>query len=889
MAFIESVNSKANVKQFTNNDLPFSPAQPVLNSFYAVSTAGQTSIANLGFSIDTVNNPDAFFLFVDGKKLRLGSTNDYVFAAVAADGTSSQITFNQALPINLNIQAYKLGLKPEVQFTMDNRFTQLYEAESAGFQAFVNTTSFLLTATLTTGTPAAGTFYSSITNRAALVDLSQDLKPRMAVDRIMTQTLSAVQGEVGPSGEPVWSLVNDTFGQVRFVGQWSNNSSSEGPHTVGNPNDYVEITFYGTGLNILMANGNSARTAVSSIDGGADSANFVPSSLAPVLDARGYNVNQRVQLYSGQTLGIHTVRIKSTATNLRLQGFEILNESSSVKVQPGISYFKGQKIITAAQASFAYNSVVTGTRGGRVLVYQNADGSIGQAWTPVNAASATLTSADHTNEEVVRVSNYREYGAGRADDFGGNNGSGTFKAFTLEDGSTTLAGAGGFGFVTGGEAMTVSNGINTYTTITFIGTGLDIVRVDNNAGGADTFSVSIDGASPISLSTTGNTSVRTQKIVSGLPYGSHTVKLIRTSSPVTYDIYVKQFVVYQPKKPTLPAGAVELVDYNVPGNYVANTTAGDSTIAQGVLSKSFMREMTFVQGTGATQDWLVGLGASFNAGVSLSTDRLNAYAEYTFFGTGFELRGQGDSTNGSTAIAVTLNGLSATTGNFPSLVSSVYGGFTFSAGSLSQGVTSTTGAGVSISGLPLALYKVRFNNGVSGKYLRFSSLDIIEPIHSVKSNLYADLQNTLPVGSCGISDNRKFTPVKDALPSGKAWAQAVGIASSPSTTSTALVPMPDMSVTIKSAGGPLQISYSASVFGTVTSSNISLQVYIDGLVAGPVNMVYVPTGSASGESGSATFIVPVGAGVHKVDLYWNTSSGTATAQTVFRILTAREM
>jgi hypothetical protein len=40
---------------------------------------------------------------------------------------------------------------------------------------------------------------------------------------------------------------------------------------------------------------------------------------------------------------------------------------------------------------------------------------------------------------------------------------------------------------------------------------------------------------------------------------------------------------------------------------------------------------------------------------------------------------------------------------------------------------------------------------------------------------------------------------------------------------------------------------------------------------------------------SLSTIVPVSAGVHKVDVYWSVSGGTATADSTKRILSVREI
>lgn len=114
MSITKQLNSKSNIKQYSNADYPLNPKQPVLNRYSVDSTASQTVI-NLPFSIDTVNASDTLLLSVDGKLLTLGSSNDYTFTSIDAYGFSSQITLTQSITAGLNIQAIKLGFKKETE------------------------------------------------------------------------------------------------------------------------------------------------------------------------------------------------------------------------------------------------------------------------------------------------------------------------------------------------------------------------------------------------------------------------------------------------------------------------------------------------------------------------------------------------------------------------------------------------------------------------------------------------------------------------------------------------------------------------------------------------------------------------------------------------------
>lgn len=112
MSATKALNSKTNIKQATRADLPVGLRQPVINRYAADSTAAQTVI-NFGFQVDTVGNPDAFILIVDGRILTPGAANDYTFTSVNSTGFTSQVTMTFPLLVGLNIQAIKMGLKKE--------------------------------------------------------------------------------------------------------------------------------------------------------------------------------------------------------------------------------------------------------------------------------------------------------------------------------------------------------------------------------------------------------------------------------------------------------------------------------------------------------------------------------------------------------------------------------------------------------------------------------------------------------------------------------------------------------------------------------------------------------------------------------------------------------
>jgi hypothetical protein len=911
MSITRQLSSKSNIKQYSDADFPISPKQPVIARYQADSTASQTVI-NLTFPVDTVNAQDAFFLAVDGKILTLGSSADYTMTAIDSLGFSSQATLTAGIAASLNIQAWKLGVKKELEFAQDQRFVSAYDYLDKGFQGFIDT-SILMTPTTATGAPAAGTFYSSITGRASMPDLRQDLKPRMGVERIMTQSIMQLQNESGPAGEPVWSALNNTLNQIRFVGNWSAGNSVDGvfPFTQTNTTDYAEITFYGTGLNLLTYIDSLSRAFNYSVDGGSNSAGAYPASGSNVLNARNYGKNSVLNIVSGLSLGVHTIKITSNSANtFVLFGFEILNESSSIKTNPGIGYAQGKKSLLAAQASSSYSGVVTGTKGGRVLQYLSSAGVVSKAWQAVDAAQNNMTSADHTNEEVARVYSFREFGANRTDDFSRDASGVISKAFTLDDGTTALILNGNNVAVNSSAVGIDGSGANGILRFTFIGTGLSMHLLSTGGLTVGTNTISIDSSSSIGTFGTAAQTDRWVEIVSGLPYGTHTVTITSSTAGAQY-LFISQYRVYQPKKPTLPSGAIELADYNVMADFVANATSGTDTIATGVMRKGGIREFIYVDGTGGNS-WATTtaqLTPTHPGGWEMGSNHLNSYIEYTFVGTGFDFRFS-PAANRSTNIAVTLNTV-AVNASYPGaagITYSVYGtGATFGGGAANttallstvgsnildqNDASSIVGAGFRISGLPFGKYTLRFNQAAASTantYLEVNCLDIITPIHSAKSNLYADLQNTLPVGSNAISDNRKTTPIKETLPSQKAWAQAWGVVASPTLSGTSSLPMPDMSVTIKTSGGALDISYMASLLNPTLSANYIL-VLVDGVRPYTNYSLASTTVANTWHVLSDQFIYPVAAGTHKIELYWQQSAaGTLQNDATQRHLVVKEL
>jgi hypothetical protein len=425
-------------------------------------------------------------------------------------------------------------------------------------------------------------------------------------------------------------------------------------------------------------------------------------------------------------------------------------------------------------------------------------------------------------------------------------------------------------------------------TLTFVGTGLDLKIYEIGTGTIDANTLSIDGTGVGSFTgSITNGTVKTVKIASGLPYGTHTFRITRNAYSVGFNA-IQQFITYAPSLPALPAGAVALGNYCVMADYVNDSASPPTvnTVSQGVLRKLPTREMIY-SGT-----WLMdAIAPTISSGgfQTYTNSATSDYLEYTFFGTGFNFRTQGTG-GGALSWTFSLNGPANT--NWSAYTSSISAGGTAtwnsSTGLLSV-PTSAPKASLFVSGLPLGRHVVRIAK-TSGAFAGYvDCFDIITPIHTVAFNGPGIIQNTLSLGSECINDLRKFS--EQQVQPVKAWAQAVGVTSNPTTTSAAFVPLSDMSTTIKTSGGSLSISMQCSA-NNGSASAVNFDIYVDGIRIGTDSNGLTWSGSSvtmAAQSNSINIIVPVAVGQHKVDAYWASGSGTSTARTIARQLTVREI
>jgi len=594
--------------------------------------------------------------------------------------------------------------------------------------------------------------YTQIVNRAPV---SRSFKAIMGTEPIKIPAVFKVPNEFGPNGETVWET-DEADSRIRFVGVWENASTSNGTCVyapTGANGSFAEVTFYGTGLNLIGYSSAFARTWDYSVDGAPSGTITLTTSNSSILAGRSYNMNTIFSIVKDLDLGWHTVKLELTSGDNRVFGFEILNESDDIIVCAGKGHANGYEVssdvdVVVGKYNTEFENVAdidVGTKGGRVIVYTDPiDNTTKKALTKVDATAQYLVNADHSNESVKRIINFRELGRNRSDDFS-TTASNTYGAFTLDDGSTTLVGKSISIDTQFGEGIALAQASDSFWTLTFFGVGLDIISV-NSGMPTSNVNLDIDGVSIQTNISAWNIEGKQNKICSGLPLGTHTVKI---SQPVGgAGLRTSDFIIYQPKKSSIPEGAIIHGEYNILADRVVNNIVGRDSISSGVVRKTNDREILY---SGA---WSISSIATHNYinGFHTGSSTVGVYYEYDFRGTGIDIRFWADLSQ-SGDWRVTLNGIPVTTANFPTLSLTANGpgiGYNFTTGSIDALATGdVVGASVTFSNLPLATYKLRVTNNAAGN-INLNALDIITPIYNMDTY----------DGSMGIKDSRNFNPLK---------------------------------------------------------------------------------------------------------------------------------
>ena len=455
---------------------------------------------------------------------------------------------------------------------------------------------------------------------------------------------------VGVTGTNALTFYNNVDGQRFQLGNGASHVS------------YLEITGYFNEVNMIGISQGMSCPVTIQIDGAAAVAKnpFTATVNSPLKGARYVNPNVIGSLTLGSTLGIHTLRINSNDTENQCSGIEIIAQDTTstankskiqIPTQNVVSFGKKFSVSAAAHHYDPFNGFTNGTtlhsavvdtatslglssapgssaswaisgsnnirpyNGGRVVKWVDSAGVIKTSvnMMPPNAQNVSTTAAaeittpsatntylpafsddavDHSLAEVAKTFLYREFGNGSA------NGNASYKdtstmttadgqnlAYVMDDGLTSLSGSSCYYEANGTGSFMPYNDSDFYY-MTFIGTGLTLIHGSQGAG--------------------------TYHIAQNLPYGTHVLKVFRTSIDPTYtidgvslgqinnDTYggFSEASFLQPKMPPIPEDAVVISDYMLMADHVVRTADGADKISKGVRGLSSSRDV-FYNGAGA--------------------------------------------------------------------------------------------------------------------------------------------------------------------------------------------------------------------------------------------------------------------------------------------------
>lgn len=254
---------------------------------------------------------------------------------------------------------------------------------------------------------------TEIVNRAQILDPTEDLGCRRGIERVSVTQIGEVPTEYDVNGKEVWRDANDPYDRIRFVGGWRTiNSITIGKSATSSQvstEDYLEVVFYGTGLNLVISvDAGLVRDYRATVDGGGEGADFHPASPSNVL-VRQYRPLQVLRVVSGLSQGIHTVKVReATATgNINLYGYEIENGTSTIQIAAGELIHRGKKYFhTSAETvdvddTTPFDIGTQGTKGGLVQISLKPEGIVRRDLRAPEESSGTATTISSSASSFV--------------------------------------------------------------------------------------------------------------------------------------------------------------------------------------------------------------------------------------------------------------------------------------------------------------------------------------------------------------------------------------------------------------------------------------------------------------------------------------------------------
>ena len=477
--------------------------------------------------------------------------------------------------------------------------------------------------------------------------------------------IQLLEQETATHGEDIYSIDGREYFRT-----WGKNttkiydSNGEYIHFDTSNHGHVEIVGYLSGLNMhVQTLGGTGM--VYKIDGGSFSAEqttFQTSVTSP-LRGRYVNAGSVVNVFSDQTLGIHTVQLRTHATtdDWYLHGIELIAQDTTstankskiqIPSQNVVSY--GKKFTVSGTPHYdpfngftndttLFSSVVdvatslglgTATtwgapwdkgsdnhirpfNGGRVVKWVDSSGTIKTSVTmmPANAqnisttASNEITTASATNSHTINFS----------DDAVENSLSEVAKTFHWREFGNGNANGGPTGTYKDASMLDGSSRDIAYV----MDDGLTSLAGDDVVNDTDLLPYANDDLWYMTFIGTGVTrrakqhAQVTQHIAQNLPYGTHILKCVRqnggSGTVITLDgislgtiadgTYgeLDEITFHQPKKPPIPEDAVVLADYMLMADHVVQTAEGLDKLSKGTRVVSGTRDVFYDGGSPAFQ------------------------------------------------------------------------------------------------------------------------------------------------------------------------------------------------------------------------------------------------------------------------------------------------
>lgn len=522
----------------------------------------------------------------------------------------------------------------------------------------------------------------------------------------------------------------------------------------------------------------------------------------------------------------------------------------------------------------------------------------------------------HANEEVYKNSTW--YGFGESALFGGINDVGmvwSANGSAWNASGVMSDGANGLGFSSHVQAQFGSeyqqyaiyaNSDEKALRLDFVGTGVDLFfNVGTNTA---TMRVILDGVELAALPIV-NSKDKWYKICSDLPEGSHVLQ-IENDDGGSYEVALMQLKIYRTKKPTVSgvsSGNILAEKFKSGSPLFLFSEAGTSSkrlcASRGIIKQHVSVGPELIQGTGGTFDWIDGGGFPLlsigSGGVDESyyyTDRTGGKISRWFYGTGVEVLGSLDTTNG--IAQVKLDGSNMTTANFGSATFHAPSGSGFNAtsGEWDQYGAAATASKFGISGLTEGWHKIEVevtgnkNGSSSGYILLVVAFNIFGMDFDCAARPGSFSSPSTYIGA--IRDVRRFDQSTQLEFAEQRIHQRMGLQASPSfaTGLNALQEINFGNIETK-PGEALRITFDASVYQNTANAFVYANIVIDGRALntgeGTDSGPYASCGPINKEAMlSWTQIVNVAPGFHDVKIVIRPQDATtATNNTNRRIMT----